>query len=56
MAPRPTRSAAIKGAGLVALGRIIDVPNRRPSPHPAASSRWTISARAPTHRRPQEHL
>lgn len=29
MAPHPTLSEAIKGAGLVALGRAIDVPNRK---------------------------
>jgi dihydrolipoamide dehydrogenase len=39
MAPHPTLSEAIKGAGLVALGRAIDVPNRRPTSRPAASSR-----------------
>ena len=32
MAPHPTLSEAIKGAGLVALGRAIDVPNTKP-PH-----------------------
>jgi dihydrolipoamide dehydrogenase len=31
MAPHPTLSEAIKGAGLVALGRAIDVPNRKPT-------------------------
>jgi dihydrolipoamide dehydrogenase len=30
MAPHPTLSEAIKGAALVALGRAIDVPNRKP--------------------------
>jgi dihydrolipoamide dehydrogenase len=32
MAPHPTLSEAIKGAGLVALGRSIDLPNRKPRP------------------------
>jgi dihydrolipoamide dehydrogenase len=31
MAPHPTLSEAIKGAGLVALGRAIDLPNRKPT-------------------------
>jgi len=31
MAAHPTLSEAIKGAGLVALGRAIDVPNRKPT-------------------------
>jgi dihydrolipoamide dehydrogenase len=31
MAPHPTLSEAIKGAGLVALGRVIDLPNRKPT-------------------------
>jgi dihydrolipoamide dehydrogenase len=31
MAPHPTLSEAIKGAALVALGRAIDVPNRKPT-------------------------
>jgi dihydrolipoamide dehydrogenase len=31
MAPHPTLSEAIKGAGLVALGRAIDVPNTKPT-------------------------
>jgi hypothetical protein len=35
----PSLSEAINGAGLVALGRAIDVLNRRPTPRPAASSR-----------------
>jgi dihydrolipoamide dehydrogenase len=42
IAPHPTLSEAIKGAGLVALGRAIDLPSRRPrlaarnvaTPHP----------------------
>ena len=34
MAPHPTLSEAIKGAALVALGRAIDVPNRKPTPRP----------------------
>lgn len=38
MAPHPTLSEAIKGAGLVALGRAIDVPNGRPTPPPPAAS------------------
>ena len=38
-APHASLSEAIKGAGLVALGRAIDVPNRRPTRRPAASSR-----------------
>jgi len=29
MAPQPALSKAIKGAGLVALGRAIDLPNRK---------------------------
>jgi hypothetical protein len=29
MAPHPTPSEAIRGAALVALGRAIDVPNRK---------------------------
>ena len=32
MAPHPTLSEAIKDAALVALGRAIDVPNRKPDP------------------------
>ncbi len=31
MAPHPALSEAIRGAGLVALGRAIDVPNRKPA-------------------------
>ncbi len=31
MAPHPTLSEAIRGAGLVALGRAIDLPNRKPT-------------------------
>lgn len=31
MAPHPTLSEAIRGAALVALGRAIDVPNRKPT-------------------------
>jgi dihydrolipoamide dehydrogenase len=31
MAPHPTLSEAIRGAALVALGRAIDVPNRKPA-------------------------
>lgn len=38
-APHASLSEAIKGAGVVALGRAIDVSNRRPTPRPAASSR-----------------
>jgi hypothetical protein len=38
MVPHPTLSEAIKGAALVALGGAIDVPNRKPTPRPAASS------------------
>jgi dihydrolipoamide dehydrogenase len=34
IAPHPTLSEAIKGAGLVALGRAIDVPNRKRIPRP----------------------
>ena len=34
MAPHPTLSEAIKDAALVALGRAIDVPNRKPTPRP----------------------
>jgi dihydrolipoamide dehydrogenase len=30
IAPHPTLSEAIKGAGLAALGRAIDLPNRKP--------------------------
>jgi dihydrolipoamide dehydrogenase len=36
MAPHPTLSEAIKEAGLVALGRAIHVPNRKPRAHAAA--------------------
>ncbi len=32
MAPHPTLSEPIKGAALVALGRAIDVPNRKRPP------------------------
>ena len=32
MAPHPTLSEAIKGACLVALGRAIDIPNRKRAP------------------------
>ena len=35
MAPHPTLSEAIKDAALVALGRAIGVPNRKPDPRPA---------------------
>jgi dihydrolipoamide dehydrogenase len=31
MTPHPTLSEAIRGAGLVALGRAIDLPNRQSS-------------------------
>ena len=34
MAPHPTLSEAIKDAALLALGRAIDVPNRKPDPRP----------------------
>jgi len=34
MAPHPTLSEAIRDAALVALGRAIDVPNRKPTPRP----------------------
>jgi dihydrolipoyl dehydrogenase len=32
MAPHPTLSEVIKGASLVALGRAIDIPNRKRAP------------------------
>ena len=34
IAPHPTLSEAIKDAGLVALGRAIHLPNRKPTPRP----------------------
>ena len=34
IAPHPTLSEAIKDAALLALGRAIDVPNRKPTPRP----------------------
>ena len=34
MAPHPTLSEAIKDAALLALGRAIDIPNRKPVPRP----------------------
>ena len=34
MAPHPTLSEAIKDAALIALGRAINVPNRKPTPRP----------------------
>jgi hypothetical protein len=34
VAPHPTLSEAIKDAALLALGRAIDVPNRKPAPRP----------------------
>jgi dihydrolipoamide dehydrogenase len=41
MAPHPTLSEAIKDAALVALGRVIDVPNRKPDPRPASMTNTT---------------
>src|ERR1700755_188080 len=41
MAPHPTLSEAIKDAALVALGRAIDVPNRKPDPQPASMTNTT---------------
>jgi dihydrolipoamide dehydrogenase len=41
MAPHPTLSEAIKDAALVALGRAIDVPNRKPDPRPASMTNTT---------------
>jgi dihydrolipoamide dehydrogenase len=38
IAPHPTLSEAIKGAALVALGRAIDVPNRKPAPDISAAA------------------
>ena len=39
MAPHPTLSEAIKEAGLVALGRAIHIPNRKPAPRRRRSAR-----------------
>ena len=41
MAPHPTLSEAIKDAALVALGRAIDVPNRKADPRPASMTNTT---------------
>ena len=41
MAPHPTLSEAVKDAALVALGRAIDVPNRKADPRPASMTNTT---------------
>lgn len=55
-APHASVSGAIKGAGLVALGRAIDVTEPKAGRPVRQRAALNISARAPTHRRPQEHL